>query len=217
MEKYGFVYLWYDKKHKRFYIGCRWGNENDGYICSSPWMKKGYKRRPKDFRRRILSRVYTNKQELLKEEYRWLSKIKKEELGERYYNLHNHHFGHWTTDINQNLTICEKIKKSLSSPEVRKKIGNANRGRKKSEETIEKIKIARANQIVSEETKKKISDSHKGSKNHFYGKHHTKEVREMLSEKHKGKKHLEETKKKMSESRKRYFANKARLLSGNGG
>jgi len=32
MEKYGFVYLWYDKKHKRYYIGCRWGKENDGYI-----------------------------------------------------------------------------------------------------------------------------------------------------------------------------------------
>lgn len=28
-EKYGFVYIWFDKKHKRFYIGCRWGTEND--------------------------------------------------------------------------------------------------------------------------------------------------------------------------------------------
>ena len=40
MEKYGFVYIWYDRKHKRYYIGCRWGTENDGYICSSSWMKK---------------------------------------------------------------------------------------------------------------------------------------------------------------------------------
>ena len=101
MEKYGFVYIWFDRKHKRFYIGCRWGNENDGYICSSSWMKRGFKLRPNDFKRRILKRVYTNKKDLLKEEYKWLSKIKKDDLGKRYYNLHNHHFGHWTTDNDQ--------------------------------------------------------------------------------------------------------------------
>jgi hypothetical protein len=79
MEKYGFVYIWYDRKHKRYYIGCRWGNETDGYVCSSSWMKRAYKTRPEDFKRRILSRVYTNKKDLLEEEYKWLKQIKKEE------------------------------------------------------------------------------------------------------------------------------------------
>ena len=139
MEKYGFVYLWYDKKHKRFYIGCRWGNENDGYVCSSPWMKKGFKHRPEDFRRRILSRVYTNKQDLLEEEYRWLSKIKKEELGERYYNLHNHHFGHWSTDENRRLTVGQKIS---ASPNRNANISKANKGRVISEETKKKLSIS---------------------------------------------------------------------------
>jgi hypothetical protein len=54
MEKYGFVYIWFDRKHKRFYIGCHWGKENDGYVCSSPWMKQAYKHRPQDFKRKIL-------------------------------------------------------------------------------------------------------------------------------------------------------------------
>jgi hypothetical protein len=65
--KYGFVYLWFDKKHKRYYVGCRWGDEADGYICSSPWMLQGYSHRPQDFKRRVLSKIYTNRRDLLEE------------------------------------------------------------------------------------------------------------------------------------------------------
>jgi hypothetical protein len=130
MEKYGFVYIWFDRKHKRYYIGCRWGNENDYYICSSFWMKQGYKHRPKDFKRRILKRVYTNRKELLEEEYRWLKQIKKEELGKRYYNIHNHHFGHWSTCENTKLSIKEKIKTAWTKEKRRKaseqKLGDKN-------------------------------------------------------------------------------------------
>lgn len=114
MEKYGFVYIWYDCKHKRFYIGCRWGHENDGYICSSSWMKSSYKRRPEDFKRRILSRVFTNKKDLLEEEYNWLSLIKEEELSKKYYNMYNHKFGHWTTK-DSSLTTRERMSKNHRS------------------------------------------------------------------------------------------------------
>lgn len=34
-NKYGFVYLWFDRKHKRYYVGCHWGTTEDGYVCSS--------------------------------------------------------------------------------------------------------------------------------------------------------------------------------------
>ena len=44
-----------------FYIGCRWGYENDGYICSSNWMLKTYKRRPQTFKRRILTSNISDK------------------------------------------------------------------------------------------------------------------------------------------------------------
>jgi hypothetical protein len=47
---------------------------------------------------------------------------------------------------------------------------------------------------LSEEVKKKMSESKKGDKNKFYGK-----------------KHSEETRKKMSESRKNYIKNKVKL------
>lgn len=109
-KKYGFVYIWRDKKHARYYIGCHWGTEDDGYICSSTWMKLGYKKRPQDFKRKILSRVYTNKGDLLEEEYRYLSMIKDCELKVKYYNLHNHHFNHWSSCENSTKTVSQKIK-----------------------------------------------------------------------------------------------------------
>lgn len=35
----GFVYIWYDRKRKLYYIGSHKGNINDGYICSSNRMR----------------------------------------------------------------------------------------------------------------------------------------------------------------------------------
>jgi hypothetical protein len=92
MEKYGFVYIWYDRKHKRFYIGAHWGTENDGYVCSSKWMKQAYKTHYNEFRRKILVRIYSTKKDLFEEEYKWLSLIKDEELGKKYYNLHKRNY-----------------------------------------------------------------------------------------------------------------------------
>jgi hypothetical protein len=114
MEKYGFIYIWLDRKHKRFYIGCRWGHEDDGYICSSSWMKASYNRRPQDFKRRILARVFTNKQDLLNEEHKWLSLIKEEELCTKYYNMYNHKFGHWSTK-DTSLSVRERMSKNHRS------------------------------------------------------------------------------------------------------
>lgn len=87
MENYGFVYIWHDKKHKRFYIGSHWGNENDGYVCSSSWMKKSYSRRPEDFKRRILEKIYTSKVDTFIREQHCLNMIKPHERGKKYYNL----------------------------------------------------------------------------------------------------------------------------------
>src|SRR5271166_4017683 len=95
-EKCGFVYMWYDSakskqngpdKIKRFYIGCHWGREDDGYICSSNWMRDAYRRRSQDFKRRIIKTNISSKELLLEQEHKWLSLIKKEELGKKYYNL----------------------------------------------------------------------------------------------------------------------------------
>ncbi len=86
-EKYGFVYIWRDRKHKRFYVGCHWGREDDGYICSSSWMKKAYKYRPEDFKRRILVSRISSIKELRDIEHYYLNMIKPEEIKVKYYNL----------------------------------------------------------------------------------------------------------------------------------
>ena len=51
----GFVYLWYDKKKKKYCLGSHYGSIDDGYITSTGYMMKAYKKRPDDFKRRILS------------------------------------------------------------------------------------------------------------------------------------------------------------------
>lgn len=186
MEKYGFVYIWYDRKHKRYYIGCRWGNENDGYICSSTWMKNSYNRRPQDFKRRILVSNISNRKDLLEQEYNWLQKIRDEDIGTRYYNLSKRHFGHWSIDHNRRQSVGEKISAANK--------GNMtawNKGKHWSDEAKHKMSIAKLNKpsprkgvILSEETKRKVSESKKGQR---IGITHSDEAKKKMSLAHKGK------------------------------
>ena len=113
------------------------GNEDDGYICSSTWMKNSYKRRPQDFKRRILARV-NNGEELREEEAKWISLIKDEELGKKYYNLTKKVFGYWFLDESKYENTKQRISKSLkegqnpnilkTDPEIKQKyIDGANK------------------------------------------------------------------------------------------
>ena len=125
MEKYGFVYIWFDVYRKMYYIGSHWGTETDGYICSSNRMRDAYRRRSIDFKRKIITKVYSSKTDLLKKEYEYLSLIKEKELGNKYYNLTKHLNGHWFTEEEKAKTLSEKIsiktKEAMYRPEVREK------------------------------------------------------------------------------------------------
>lgn len=113
-EKYGFVYIWRDRKHKRYYIGCHWGTEDDGYVSSSPWLMRAYKRRPHDFKRRILQRTDTRQSTFLAEQ-NWLHLIKDEELKVRYYNLNKHVADFWHQYESKRLSVGEKISASVKA------------------------------------------------------------------------------------------------------
>lgn len=136
-EKYGFVYIWFDRSKKRYYIGCHWGTEDDGYICSSTWMRNAYRKRPQDFKRRIISRVYTDRKDLFEEEFRFLNMIKDEELKIKYYNLSRIHPHHWSTDPELRnrvkKTNSEIMKAKHQDPEYQKIYKE---GRKKQSETF---------------------------------------------------------------------------------
>jgi hypothetical protein len=187
--KYGFVYIWYDKKYKRYYVGCHWGAIDDGYICSSSWMKASYKKRPQDFKRRILSYVYTTKKDMFEEEYRWLSMMKPEELhGPRYYNINNNHFNHWSVN-----------------PEISQKVKEKATGKKLSPESIAKRQATRMlnnGYNFSEETKSKMSQSRMGEKNPFHGRTHSEDTKKKLSDINMGKKLSKENIEKRIDTRK---------------
>lgn len=79
-------------------------------------MRKAFRRRPDDFqKRRILARIYTNRKDLLIEEYRWLQMIKPEEIKKRYYNLHTNFQNQWWTDERSRMTTIEKMTTSMNA------------------------------------------------------------------------------------------------------
>ena len=122
-QKYGFVYIWLDKKHKRYYIGCHWGSINDGYICSSSWMKKAYKLRPQDFKRRILKTDIIQRPDMYIEEQKYLSMIKPEEIkpineNPRYYNLNLKNGNVWHKYDEHIKTVGQKISASKTGKSV---------------------------------------------------------------------------------------------------
>ncbi len=212
-EKYGFVYVWYDLKHKRYYIGSHWGKEDDGYLCSSNWMRDAYKRRPNDFKRRILSRIYTNRRDTFNKEQEWLNLVKPEELGIKYYNLNNI-VGHWTIYPEKVKTIKDKISHILQekikngwsawesmSEETRQKYiermtGNNNPAKKSG--VGEKITKAKLGVKRTVEQKERMSEAQKARTDIPWNKGRT----DLQSSWNKGKEWLQESKNKMSLSHK---------------
>jgi hypothetical protein len=157
MKKYGFIYLWFDKKYKRFYIGRHWGTDTDGYICSSNPMRDAYRRRPEDFKRRILKRIYTSNEDLVLEEQRWLDMIDPSECSNKYYNKTLRSSTPSTRGYNH-------------TPETIAKIKSSNSGRKLTDEHKEKLRQAKLGSVgnrtgkkSSEETRRRISEAQKGN------------------------------------------------------
>lgn len=214
-NKYGFVYIWKDRKRKMFYIGSHWGTIDDGYICSSNRMRNAYRRRPDDFKRRILKIVTSSRRELLEEEFRWLEIIPKHELGKKYYNLRTHYFGHWSSDPNLYNQTIEKLSKPKSSlkgkplsEEHKQAISKGNKGKPKSEEHRRKISEVQIGKISPFRGKKRnYSEETKIKMGHMKGKKCSNEVKEKRSKALKGHKKSEEWKSKISDSIKKTYEN----------
>jgi hypothetical protein len=123
----GYIYLWRDRKRKMFYLGSHIGSEHDGYIGSGKRFTAAYKKRPEDFKRRILERVEFESLDGCKRashpvrivEQRWLNMIKLEELDGKYYNFHLSASGHTRESAIAALATTNSIKdergKSLNS------------------------------------------------------------------------------------------------------
>ena len=106
----------------------------------------------------------------------------------------------------ENFHHTEESKKKMSeshiglspSSETREKIRRSSLGRKLSEEA--KLKISQRN--ITEETRRKLSESAKKQKPTMLGKHHSEETKLKISQAHLGKRYTEESKAKMSKAKK---------------
>jgi hypothetical protein len=147
-----------------YYVGSHWGSDDDGYVCSSNYMYKAYKRRPQDFKRRIVARK-TDKKELIAEENRWLAMIQDHELSKKYYNFNNKAWELWHMDEKRRAEVGAKItasntgkKPNWSDPVERgKKISATKKGVKCSDEHRAAMSASRKGRIMTPEQKAKIA------------------------------------------------------------
>jgi len=188
-------------------------------------MKRSYQRRPEDFKRRLIKKVYDRK-ELLNEEQRWLNMMKPEELKNRYYNMRTKVSDPWYGDPNKAKTVKEKIalrnREKWKDPEYRAKMEKAlpeTWKKANSEEVREKQRLAMIDTMAKKfpienrrrrqtETEEELSTLLSQRSKDMWAKR-TPEERAIINEKNskaqKGKPrqlHSEETKLKMSKSHK---------------
>lgn len=145
-EKYGFIYVWRDKKYNKYYIGRHWGFIEDGYVCSSVNMRNNQRNRPSDFKRRIISKV-SSKEELVIEEQRWLNMIKPNECLTKYYNRS------LKASTPSHLGFKHSKKTKL-------KMSKSAKGKKKSAEHKENIRLSRLGTKLTEAHKANIRKNH---------------------------------------------------------
>ena len=116
-----FVYLWRDRLLNRYYLGYHNGKKSN-YICSSKYMLAEYEKRPQDFRRRILTTGGAD--EMGKLEQRLL-RSRKDQLGERYYNLAiSFPIYKRTAEVRKKMAEATRKRMANMTPEQRKQMSD---------------------------------------------------------------------------------------------
>lgn len=177
---YTYAYLREDRTP--YYIGKGCG---DRIYSSNRTTKK-----PKDKSRIIFLKQNLSEEEAFKHEIYMIAVFGRKDLGTGI--LHNRTNG------------GEGSVGFVMSEETKRKISKSTKGKKRTEEFKNKMKIihtGRKKRPHTEETKRKMSQSRSGQNNPMYGKNHNEETKEKIRESNVGKERTEETKRKMSQSR----------------
>lgn len=176
--KRGFVYIWMDTDHRKFYIGSHVGEETDGYIGSGLYFRNAYNKRPDSFKRRILERIVFNEyKELQIIEERWLTMIDDKELGVKYYNLKKFAAG---GNIIGSLSEEKRNQHKKRSLNARKKGWDIWIKQQTNEQKSINGKYARS--FVKNPSGGRMP----GELNPFYGKTHNENTKSVMSEKAQG-------------------------------
>jgi hypothetical protein len=206
----GFVYVWHNTSNGKKYIGVHKGTPCDGYICSSKRMLEDYNKEPSAFHREI---IYVGEyQSAIDLETKLLKQIDAKQ-DPNYYNMHNGDgkfyktSGDWSQESRNKLSTSLKGKvpsnkgmKMTEEQKVKLRVPKSEEHkeklrRPKSKEHKEKLRQANLGKKASQETKAKISLSSAGKK--------WSQNRYLKPAPFSGKKHTEETKKKMRETKAR--------------
>lgn len=127
MKDDSFLYKWTDTKQNMFYVGVHKGTIDDGYICSSKILLEEYKKRPNDFKRKIL-KTGTYEQ-VIKEETKLLKEVNAAQ-NKQYYNQHNgdgNFFCKFHTEETKKI-IQQKLKNYIKTKEHCEAISNSKKG-----------------------------------------------------------------------------------------
>ncbi len=166
-----FVYKWTNLTLGKIYIGYHKGSETDGYICSSRSDKfwKDFNDPAYKWEREILYKGTMKECQLL--ESKLLNEI--DIKSEYVYNNKNNLMFNFDDEIRQKLVnaankrsknleyikkLSEATKQQWQNPEHRQRIREKNIGKKHSEETKEKIKLARSKQVITKESRTKAAE-----------------------------------------------------------
>lgn len=151
-----FVYCWTDHATNKLYIGWHKGSVDDGYICSSKYMKEQYIQRPHDFTRQIVAAGTTD--DMINFET-VLLRSSNAKSDDQFYNMHNNgpNFVH-------NQPHTEETKRKLK--QAHKKRTKYARGWKFTEEQKKNHKAGLRNywDNLSQEERKKAALSRESDK-----------------------------------------------------
>jgi len=166
-------------------------------------MREAHRRRPNDFKRRIVSRVDT-KEALVIEEQRWLDMIKPEELNKKYYNKTQKATTPSTLGYNHSDETIQKIKLNnigkIRSEATKNNISKASIKQFSDPEQRKILSDNVKNQWQNPEYRKRQIDAHKGIPSGFKGKTHTEETKQKIKEKRKLQAQMsDETRQKLKE------------------
>ena len=176
---YGYIYLTINKINHKTYVGQKkLKNKNwdkDNYLGSGKLIKCAIKKYGKKNFEKFLIQFCYSKEELDKQEIFWIAEYRKRGLAQ--YNIANGGEG------NAGYKHSEEAKKKISEA---MKVYTYNKGRHLSEETKKKMSESHKGKHYSEETKRKMSESQKGKNIWMKGRHFSEETKKKMSEARKG-------------------------------